>query len=48
MHAERELDKADVIALLKLSGIHKRARGLVERYLSPQHAEDLDQLAKYP
>lgn len=45
MHAERELDQTDVIALLKLPGIYKRARGLVKRYLSLQHAEDLDQLA---
>jgi hypothetical protein len=48
MHAERELDQIDAIALLKLPGVYKKARRLVERFLSPQHAEDLDQLAKYP
>lgn len=46
MHAERELDQEDVIALVRLPGVYERARDLVERYLSPQHAEELEQVAK--
>lgn len=48
MHAGRDKDQDDIAELLKIHGVHKLARDLVERYLSPQHAEDLDQLAKYP
>jgi hypothetical protein len=48
MQVERVKDQADVIALLKLPRIHKKARKLVERYLSQQHVEDLDQWKKHP
>lgn len=48
MHAERALDLSDVTTLLKLPYVYERARVLVEKYLSPQQAEDLDQLAEYP